>query len=180
MTDEPLPLNKPATLHDVARLAGVSYQTVSRVVNNNPNDADDTRARVLKAIQELDYRPNRTARSLITGRSQTLHLISFNISYFRPLRYIIQSAKDLGYHMGVTLLTENTSQGELSLLLNELTARMIDGFLLFDPGFEFVNEDMNKLCRNIPFVQIGACPCRDAPPANPLRNNTRLFGERHT
>jgi LacI family transcriptional regulator len=171
MTDEPFSRNKPATLHDVARLAGVSYQTVSRVVNNNPNVADDTRERVSKAIQELDYRPNRAARSLITRRSQTLHLISFNISYFRPVRYIIQAAKDLGYHIGVTLLTENTSQDELRVLLNELTARMIDGFLLFDPGFELIYEDMNKLCRNIPFVQIGACPCPMIPAV--------VFDQRH-
>jgi DNA-binding LacI/PurR family transcriptional regulator len=59
MTDDTPYLNKPATLHDVARLAGVSYQTVSRVVNNNPNVANDTRERVSKAILELDYRPNR-------------------------------------------------------------------------------------------------------------------------
>jgi DNA-binding LacI/PurR family transcriptional regulator len=171
MHDDSYPLIKPATLHDVARLAGVSYQTVSRVVNNNPNVAEDTRERVTQAIQELDYRPNRAARSLITRRSQTLHLISFNINYFRPVRYIIQAAKDMGYHIGVTLLTDSTSKEDLRELLNELTARMIDGFLLFDPGIEFVFEEMNKLCRNIPFVQIGACPCPMIPAV--------VFDQRH-
>jgi LacI family transcriptional regulator len=148
MTDDTRYLNRPAT-----------------------NVANDTRERVSKAILELDYRPNRAARSLITRRSQTLHLISFNINYFRPIRYIIQAAKDMGYHIGVTLLTESTSKEDLRLLLNELTARMIDGFLLFDPGIEFVFEEMNKLCRNIPFVQIGACPCPMIPAV--------VFDQRH-
>jgi DNA-binding LacI/PurR family transcriptional regulator len=171
MPDDSFTFTKPATLHDVARLAGVSYQTVSRVVNNNPNVAPDTRERVSKAILELDYRPNRAARSLITRRSQTLHLISFNINYFRPVRYIIQAAKDMGYHIGVTLLTDSTSKEDLRQLLSELTARMIDGFLLFDPGIEFVYDEMNKLCRNIPFVQIGACPCPMIPAV--------VFDQRH-
>jgi LacI family transcriptional regulator len=48
---------------------------------------------------------------------------------------------------------------------------MIDGFLLFDPGIEFVFEEMNKLCRNIPFVQIGACPCPMIPAV--------VFDQRH-
>jgi DNA-binding LacI/PurR family transcriptional regulator len=62
---------KQATLNDVALHSGVSYQTVSRVVNNHPHVATETRARVLSAIQKLGYRPNRAARSLVTRRSST-------------------------------------------------------------------------------------------------------------
>ena len=56
----------------VARLAGVSHQTVSRVLNGHPNVKEQTRVRVRAAIAELGYRPNRAARALVTGRSQLL------------------------------------------------------------------------------------------------------------
>src|SRR3954449_11046142 len=55
---------------DVARLAGVSHQTVSRVLNGHPNVREQTRNRVRAAISELGYRPNRAAKALVTGRSQ--------------------------------------------------------------------------------------------------------------
>ncbi len=55
---------------DVAKLAGVSHQTVSRVINGSPQVRPATRERVLAAMAELDYRPNSAARALVTGRSQ--------------------------------------------------------------------------------------------------------------
>jgi DNA-binding LacI/PurR family transcriptional regulator len=55
---------------DVAQLAGVSYQTVSRVLNASPLVRGETRKRELAAIRELDYRPNSMARALVTGRSK--------------------------------------------------------------------------------------------------------------
>ena len=56
---------------DVARVAGVSHQTVSRVINEHPNVSQSTRLRVLAAIAELGFRPNRAARSLVTARCGT-------------------------------------------------------------------------------------------------------------
>jgi LacI family transcriptional regulator len=61
-----------ATIHDVADRAGVSAATVSRVVNDSGQTADTTRERVLTAIEELEYRPNRTAKSLAQGATQTI------------------------------------------------------------------------------------------------------------
>jgi len=150
--------SKPATLHDVARLAHVSYQTVSRVINNHPNVAKETRVRVLQAIHTLDYRPNRAARSLITGRSQTLQLISFNVAFFQPVRYIIHEARELGYQIGISALREPASREELQTLLDDLTAGMVDGFLLFGPEVNLNFDDFNRMCRGIPFVQIGTNP----------------------
>jgi DNA-binding LacI/PurR family transcriptional regulator len=63
---------KSVTLNDVARLAGVSYQTVSWVINNHPSVAEKTRQRVLEVIRELNYRPNHAARSLVMNRSDTM------------------------------------------------------------------------------------------------------------
>src|SRR5258708_31103545 len=70
---------KKATLHDVAKSAGVSYQTVSRVINNSPHVSPRTLRRVQKAINELHYQPNRAARILNTGRSNSLEVVFFGI-----------------------------------------------------------------------------------------------------
>src|SRR3954469_9279223 len=69
---------------DVARLAGVSHQTVSRVLNNHPNVCQETARRVRAAIAELNYRPNRAARALVTGRSQLLGVIALNTTLYGP------------------------------------------------------------------------------------------------
>ena len=63
---------------DVARLAGVSHQTVSRVINGQPNIRPATRERVEDAIQQLGYRPNSAARALVTRRSATIGVIGTN------------------------------------------------------------------------------------------------------
>jgi len=155
--------NKPATLHDVARLSGVSYQTVSRVVNQNPYVADETRKRVLQSIEQLNYRPNRAARSLITGHSQTIQVVSFNPNYTRPMLPLVAAAKEFNYHAGFSILSDPFDHTELKALVDELTSRMVDGFIFFEPPFELNKIDINRFCRQMPFVQIGACPCPNVP-----------------
>ena len=71
---------RDATLHDVAKVVGVSPRTVSRVVNNEGGFSEKTEARVRKAIAELGYRPNLLARGLIRGRSATIALVGPTIS----------------------------------------------------------------------------------------------------
>jgi DNA-binding LacI/PurR family transcriptional regulator len=70
---------------DVARLAGVSHQTVSRVLNGHPNVRAHTRDRVLTAIRELAYRPNAAARTLVTRRTHTLGVISVDTMLYGPI-----------------------------------------------------------------------------------------------
>jgi DNA-binding LacI/PurR family transcriptional regulator len=90
---------------DVARLAGVSAQTVSRVSNGSPDVVDSTRRQVLDAMRELGYRPNSAARALKSGEFRTLGVILFNLSTTgntRTLEAIATSAADEGY--AITLL----------------------------------------------------------------------------
>lgn len=90
---------------DVARLAGVSAQTVSRVSNGSPGVVDSTRQQVLAAMKELGYRPNSAARALKSGEFRTLGVILFNISTtgnIRTLEAIATSAAHEGY--AITLL----------------------------------------------------------------------------
>lgn len=77
-------LGRPPVMADVARLAGVSHQTVSRVLNDHPNVRPPTRDKVLAAIRELAYRPNAAARTLVTRRTHTLGVISFDTMLYGP------------------------------------------------------------------------------------------------
>ena len=81
----PLTKTKRPTLRDVAREAGVSYQTVSRVINGDLHVASLTRNRVEKTIEKLGYRPNRAAQLLQTERSHTLEVIMFFSGFNRFL-----------------------------------------------------------------------------------------------
>jgi len=74
--------NSKVTIRDVAKAAGVSPQTVSRVINNRPDVSSKTRAQVEKVIHRLGYAPNTIARSLSSGRSKTLGVVGFGLEYF--------------------------------------------------------------------------------------------------
>ena len=68
MARQTLGSKKHITIHDVAAQSGVSYQTVSRVINNMPDVAPKTRLRILNVMEDLGYRPNMTARHLVSQR----------------------------------------------------------------------------------------------------------------
>ncbi|MGI5128164.1 LacI family DNA-binding transcriptional regulator [Pseudonocardia sp. CA-107938] len=92
---------------DVARAAGVSYQTVSRVINESDRVHPDTRARVQAAIDELGYHPNSAARALVTGRDSTIAVVASNTSlygYARTLEGIEDAAWSAGYTVHITVL----------------------------------------------------------------------------
>ncbi|HEU4349262.1 MAG TPA: LacI family DNA-binding transcriptional regulator [Actinoplanes sp.] len=89
---------------DVARLAGVSHQTVSRVLNGHPHVKEQTRLRVRAAIAELGYRPNRAARALVTGRSQLIGIVALNSTLYGPASLLAafeQAAAEAGFAVSV-------------------------------------------------------------------------------
>jgi DNA-binding LacI/PurR family transcriptional regulator len=96
------PAGRPVMV-DVARRAGVSHQTVSRVLNGHPNVSAETRAGVLAAIRDLGYRPNAAARTLVTGRTNVLGVISFDTTVYGPasMLYGIERAAYPGYSVTV-------------------------------------------------------------------------------
>ncbi len=97
------------TIFDVARLAGVSHQTVSRVLNDLPNVRPATRERVEKAIRQLRYVPSQAARSLVTRRSRTLGLVATGLPDFGPssvLLAVTESARAAGYAVISTNLAD--------------------------------------------------------------------------
>ncbi|HIZ17863.1 MAG TPA: LacI family DNA-binding transcriptional regulator [Candidatus Olsenella stercoravium] len=108
---------------EVAQAAGVSQQTVSRVVNGHANVSEQTRARVLSAIRELGFRPNFAGKSLRSGRYNSLGLCLYNVDQFGNLatvKGILSAAGEMGY--AVTMLEMDD---RVPLSLNEATRRMM-------------------------------------------------------
>jgi LacI family transcriptional regulator len=120
-----------ATLRDVAELAGVSTKTVSRVVNNQGEIREATRKRVQSAIEQLGYRPNILARSLIHQRSNTLAVVAWGIDYFGPSRTVVgieKQTNELGYSLFLNLVS-HPYDGTHEQVLDALIARRVDGII---------------------------------------------------
>lgn len=143
-----------STLHDVARVAGVSIKTVSNVVNDNPNVRDSTRERVLSAIAEVDYRPNLSARGLRSGRTGVIGLAipELRQNYFAELAdSIIRVA---GRHNVSVVIDQTgaTREGELAVL-SGARLRLTDG-VLFSPE-RLGQDDIDLLNVPFPLVLLG-------------------------
>lgn len=151
---------KRPTLRDVAREAEVSYQTVSRVINNDLHVATITRNRVLKAIEVLGYRPNRVAQIMQTERSHTLEVIMFFSGFNRFLYEMARTAHDLGYHFVISTITDD----EFADAVESAASRFIDGLILI-PLIPVIDdyEELMRLTDGVPFVQIGARLGADIP-----------------
>lgn len=119
------------TLKDVAKLAGVSTKTVSRVVNNQGEIRKETRERVQAAIEQLGYRPNVLARSLIHQRTNTLGVVAWGIDYFGPSHTVVgieQQAHQLGYSLFLNLMAQPDG-GDSDYVLDTLIAHRVDGII---------------------------------------------------
>jgi LacI family transcriptional regulator len=119
------------TISDVAELAGVSYQTVSRVINNKPDVSAATRQRIQDIIAETGYRPSRIARSLVTAHTATIGLIVPDISnpFFSAIaRGVEQVASTQGYTVLLCSTGEDASR-ELEVL-HMLDERYVDGVIV--------------------------------------------------
>ncbi len=148
---------KKITIRDVARYAGVSYQTVSRVMNESESVAKDTRKRVLQAMEALDFVPNKIAQMLTTNRSHTLELIAVNLyggRFADSIKNMAQAAGDAGYEQIFTMVNAN----ELAVTLENAAARMIDGIVLHAPSLRISDEKLVELCNGLPLVRRDYVP----------------------
>jgi DNA-binding LacI/PurR family transcriptional regulator len=120
---------------DVARLAGVSHQTVSRVLNDSPLVHPETRERVMRAVAELSYRPNAMARGLVSRRSRVLGVVSFDTILFGPASTLLgieRAARAAGY--GVSIVTlERVDRQSVLAAANSLAGQGVDGVIIIAP-----------------------------------------------
>jgi len=151
---------------DVAELAGVSYQTVSRVLNDSPNVRDETRERVLAAIRQLDYRPNSMARALVTGRSSTLGVVTFDTTLYGPattLHGIEQAAHDAGYAVIISSLRSLNRRTVLAAI-QRLRDQGADGVVVIAPVDTGV-EALRHVTPDFAVVAVAAAPSTSIPVA---------------
>jgi LacI family transcriptional regulator len=151
------------TLHDVADLAGVSHQTVSRVINKRDNVRPETRERVESAILELSYRPNVIARSMAQGNTHTLGCISPNLTDPAFAR-IIESAQAEARRLGFFILIGSSSTAEETKpLLDELLNRRVDGLIMINARDDERYQLLEPLSRNgPPIVYVKNSPVSEA------------------
>ncbi|KAF2414884.1 LacI family transcriptional regulator [Microbacterium sp. B35-04] len=128
------------SMADVAARAGVSGQTVSRVVNGSPRVDPETRTRVEAAMAELGYRPHRAARALRTGRTQTIGLVVSTLASVgnsRMLQAVADAAAARGYALTVVTLG---ADGDVSAAFERLSDQGVDGAIVLNEATERVRE----------------------------------------
>ena len=155
---------RTAVMADVAKLAGVSHQTVSRVINDSAHVRPETRRRVLAAMRQLDYRPNPAARALVTGRSRTLGVVSFDTTLYGPastLFGIEQAAHAAGYFITVASLLA-LDRASVTSAIERLRIQGVDGILVISPQ-ENAAEALVNLPADVPLVAVEAGPKQSVP-----------------
>ncbi len=146
----------PITLRDVAKVSGVSFQTVSRVVNNSPDVSNKTRRQVLEAIESLGYQPNLIARGLKTGQSMILEMITFGVDTFVPrelMESLGRTADKHGYRILFSdVVTENPQA--IKSILPRLNSRMCDGVLITSPVENAAFDYLMAARPSVPIIQM--------------------------
>ncbi len=146
---------RPVNMFDVAKAAGVSHQTVSRVLNGSPSVKESTRARVNAAIDELGYHRNLAARALATRRSKTLGVICFDSTLYGPasMLYAIEhAARGAGYFVSVA--SEPTIDSTtLPRALKRLGEQSVEGVVVIAPLSE-TRQALAHLHRDLPVVAV--------------------------
>ncbi|MFO7691113.1 MAG: LacI family DNA-binding transcriptional regulator [Cryobacterium sp.] len=143
------------SIRDVARLAEVSHQTVSRVLNEHPSIRDSTRARVRQAMEELQYRPNQAARALSKGRSRTIGVLSASSSQYGPPRCIAaieDAAREQGYFVDTANLA-SADAGSIAEALEHLQDQAVEGLVIIAPQVR-VFDVLAGMTLDVPYVSL--------------------------
>jgi DNA-binding LacI/PurR family transcriptional regulator len=149
--------DRPATIRDVARRAGVSHQTVSRVINGSPKVADATRERVLAAVEELGYVPSPMARGLISNRTHSLGVVADDISdgfFARMVAGAEAEARRRGYYLMIASVEpDDDERGYLRLMLE----RRVEGLILARPSVPVAPSELVAASNaGVPLVAVGS------------------------
>lgn len=142
-------------IRDVAREAGVSYQTVSRVLNDSERIRDSTRERVQAAIDRLGYRPNQAARALSTNRSRTIGVLSALSAHYGPATAITAiefAARDAGYRLSITNLRSSDATS-ISASLDFLLSQSVEALVVIAPQ-QRVLTTIAELDLRVPYVTL--------------------------
>ncbi|MCU1586264.1 MAG: transcriptional regulator, LacI family [Microbacteriaceae bacterium] len=143
------------SIRDVARIAGVSYQTVSRALNDSVNIRQSTKDRVLEVIEQLGYRPNQAARALVTSRSRTIGVLTSQVATYGPatsLQAIEEAARESGYLITTTSLATSDYEA-IRDRLEYLISQAIEGLIVIAPQVR-VFDAIRELEISLPLVTL--------------------------
>lgn len=143
------------SIRDVARLAGVSHQTVSRVLNEHPSIRPETKKRVQDAIAVLDYRPNLAARALVTSTTATIGILSATIGEFGPTSSIAgieDAARAEGYSVS-TVNLPTTSPEAIGEAIRQLGREQVGGIVALAPQVRVFNV-LRGMAVGVPLVSL--------------------------
>ena len=147
---------RPASIRDVARLAGVSHQTVSRVLNHHPSLREATKDRVLQAMDTLHYHPNRAARMLVTSRSRTIGVLAAATgSLYGPMSSISgieDAAHTADYYVSIANL-DALDPTSIAAAIDHLMAQAVEGIVVIAPQ-KRVFDALAGLHISVPFVTL--------------------------
>lgn len=159
----PSPRTRPPAMADVARLAGVSHQTVSRVLNDHPSVRPETRDRVLDAIATLGYRRNSAARALVTMRSGTVGVVTTGSALYGPTSTLIaveEAAREQGYFVSVATIRRYDG-ATMHRVLEHFMDQGVEGIVVIAPQTD-VADAVDSFRAPVPVIMIAA---RDHPGA---------------
>ncbi|MEV0241012.1 LacI family DNA-binding transcriptional regulator [Streptomyces sp. NPDC050674] len=137
---------------EVARAAGVSQKTVSRVVNGEPHVSPEVRDRVLRAVRDLDYRPNTAARALLLGRYRRIGVVSLGSALYGPATLLIALERAIS-RAGYSVALAGTLEGHsVSAAVEALLDQGVDGIVLSEP----VDDGTPlRLTAEVPVISLG-------------------------
>jgi LacI family transcriptional regulator len=168
-------MNVTVTIYDVAREAGVSMATVSRVVNNNPNVKPQTRKKVFEAIERLGYRPNAVARGLASKKTTTVGVVIPDISntLFAEVARGIEDIATM-YHYNIILCNADKKKEKEIRVINTLLEKQVDG-LIFMGGV--VTDEHREAFKssNVPIVLCATTDDQNKMPAVDIDHEMAAF-----
>lgn len=146
---------------DVARLAGVSQKTVSRVFNNEQYVSEDVRRRVLDAADRLGYRMNHAARALASGRTRSIGVVTLGTALYGPASLLMgveRAVRDAGYALRVVNTMEGDEAG-VAGAVDSLIEQGVDGIVISEP----IDEGTDAVGVDVPVLVLGAPSAFAAP-----------------
>lgn len=147
--------DKALSIRDVARIAGVSRQTVSRVLNRAPNIKASTEARVRQVIEDVGWRPNSAARALATSRSKTIGLLVSSRSQYGPFSAagaVDDAARQRGYTISSATLAVGDDEN-IAAALDAFAAQGVDGVVVIAPQ-QRAHEALRRAAIRVPTISL--------------------------
>jgi DNA-binding LacI/PurR family transcriptional regulator len=171
---------RPLVMADVAARAGVSHQTVSRVINGHPSVAPLTRQRVQKAIAELGYRPNLAARALVTGSTRTIGLVTVKINQYGPAQTMLgleNAARTAGYSLSVSILDDATAEA-MREAVDRFVAQSVDAVVALST-YDDAAEALQSIDAPVPLVAVQVGGAEDRPAVGVDQETGARLATRH-